>query len=187
MLDHGTLETGVISPEQALRNRMRHSAAHVMAEAVLQIFPDAKIAIGPPTQDGFYYDFDVPRPFTPEDLDQIENLMNQSIGARHSFQRQEIGRDEARSLFADQPYKLEIIEGLQDAETLSIYKHGDFVDLCQGPHVDSTAEISAVKLLNVAGAYWRGDEDRPMLQRIYGTAFESSEQLEDHLAPVGRG
>ena len=96
MLDHGTLETGVISPEQALRNRMRHSAAHVMAEAVLQIFPDAKIAIGPPIQDGFYYDFDVARPFTPEDLEQIEKLMTQSIDARHSFQREEIGREEAR-------------------------------------------------------------------------------------------
>ena len=181
MLDHATLETDVITPEQALRHRMRHSAAHVMAEAVLQIFPDAKIAIGPPTQDGFYYDFDVPRPFTPEDLEQIEKLMTQSIAAQLPFERQEIERDEARSLFADQPYKLEIIEGLQDAETLSIYRHGDFVDLCQGPHVDNTADISAVKLLNVAGAYWRGDEGRPMLQRIYGTAFESRDLLTEHL------
>ena len=181
MLDHATLETDVITSEQALRHRMRHSAAHVMAEAVLQIFPDAKIAIGPPTQDGFYYDFDVPRPFTPEDLEQIEKLMGRSIAAQLPFQRQEIEREEARSLFADQPYKLEIIEGLQDAETLSIYRHGDFVDLCQGPHVDNTADISAVKLLNVAGAYWRGDEGRPMLQRIYGTAFESQELLTEHL------
>ena len=182
MIDHGNLETGHTTPEQALRHRMRHSAAHVMAEAVLQLFPDAKIAIGPPIQDGFYYDFDVSRPFTPEDLEKIEKLMNQSIAARHPFQRQEVQREEAMSLFADQPYKLEIIEGLQDAETLSIYRHGDFVDLCQGPHVDNTADISAVKLLNVAGAYWRGDEDRPMLQRIYGTAFESQESLAEHLA-----
>ena len=182
MIDHGTLESGHVTPEQALRHRMRHSAAHVLAEAVLQLFPDAKIAIGPPILDGFYYDFDVPRPFTPEDLEKIEKLMAQSIAARHPFQRQEIQQEEARSLFADQPYKLEIIEGLQDAESLSIYRHGEFVDLCQGPHVDNTADISAVKLLNVAGAYWRGDEGRPMLQRIYGTAFESQEQLAGHLA-----
>ena len=182
MLDHATLEVDSVTPELALRHRMRHSAAHVMAEAVLQLFPDAKIAIGPPTQDGFYYDFDVPRPFTPEDLEQIEQLMGRSIAARLPFQRQEIERKEARSLFANQPYKLEIIEGLQDAETLSIYRHGDFVDLCQGPHVGNTGDIPAVKLLNVAGAYWRGDEGRPMLQRIYGTAFESQEQLDEHLA-----
>ena len=182
MLDHGTLEIDHSVPEQALRHRMRHSAAHVMAEAVLQIYPEAKIAIGPPTKDGFYYDFDVPQPFTPEDLERIEELMAQSIAAGHPFQRLEIDREEARSLFASQPYKLEIIEGLQDAETLSIYRHGDFVDLCQGPHADNTADISAVKLLNVAGAYWRGDERRPMLQRIYGTAFESGEELAEHLA-----
>ena len=150
------------------RHRMRHSAAHVMAEAVLQLFPDAKIAIGPPIQDGFYYDFDVSRPFTPEDLEQIEKLMAQSIAARHTFQRQEIHREEARSMFANQPYKLEIIEGLQDAETLSIYRHGDFVDLCQGPHVENTADISAVKLLNVAGAYWRGTRAGPCSSEFTG-------------------
>ena len=182
MLDHGTLESGSVNPVQSLRQRMRHSAAHVMADAVLQLFPEAKIAIGPPTLDGFYYDFDVSRPFTPEDLEHIEKLMVQAISAGHTFERQEIGRDEARSLFSNQPYKLEIIDGLADADTLSIYRHGDFVDLCQGPHVLSTAEIPAVKLLNVAGAYWRGDEHRPMLQRIYGTAFESSAELEAHLS-----
>ncbi len=182
MLDHGAPGSGHVSPEQALRHRMRHSAAHVMAEAVLQLFPEAKFAIGPPTHDGFYYDFDVPRPFTPEDLEQIEKAMVKTIAAQHPFQRQEVQREEARSLFADQPYKLEIIDGLEDAETLSIYRHGDFVDLCQGPHVDNTADISAVKLLSVAGAYWRGDENRPMLQRIYGTAFETQEHLEEHLS-----
>ena len=181
MLDHGAPDTGHVSPEQALRHRMRHSAAHVMAEAVLQLFPEAKFAIGPPTHDGFYYDFDVPRPFTPEDLEQIQQAMEQTIAGKHSFQREEVQREEARSMFADQPYKLEIIDGLDDAETLSIYRHGDFVDLCQGPHVDNTADISAVKLLSVAGAYWRGDENRPMLQRIYGTAFESRERLDEHL------
>ncbi len=182
MLDHAAPDTGHVTPEQALRHRMRHSAAHVMAEAVLQLFPEAKFAIGPPTQDGFYYDFDVPRPFTPEDLEQIEQAMARTISAQLPFHRQEVQREEARTLFAEQPYKLEIIDGLQDAETLSIYRHGDFVDLCQGPHVDNTADISAVKLLSIAGAYWRGDENRPMLQRIYGTAFESQERLEEHLS-----
>ena len=182
MLDHGTLEAGGASPEQALRHRMRHSASHVMADAVLKLFPEAKLAIGPPTQDGFYYDFDVSSPFTPEDLERIEKLMVETIGAGHPFQREEISREEAKKLFSSQNYKLEIIEGLQDAETLSIYRHGDFVDLCQGPHVSNTADISAVKLLTVAGAYWRGDEHRPMLQRIYGTAFESQDELEAHLA-----
>ena len=182
MLDHGAPDTGRVNPEQALRHRMRHSAAHVMAEAVLRLFPEAKFAIGPPTQDGFYYDFDVPRPFTPEDLEQIQEAMSRTIASQLPFQRQEIQREEARTLFADQPYKLEIIDGLQDAETLSIYRHGDFVDLCQGPHVDNTADISAVKLLSVAGAYWRGDEHRPMLQRIYGTAFETQERLDEHLS-----
>ena len=182
MLDHGTIETGSVPLEAALRHRMRHSASHIMADAVLKLFPEAKIAIGPPTQDGFYYDFEVSRPFTPEDLQQIEKLMIQAIADGHSFQREEIGRDQAKAMFADQPYKLEIIDSLVDEDTLSIYRHGEFVDLCQGPHVESTAEISAVKLLNVAGAYWRGDEHRPMLQRIYGTAFESQERLADHLA-----
>ena len=182
MLDHGTLDTGHVTPEEDLRHRLRHSAAHVMADAVLKLFPEAKIAIGPPTQDGFYYDFDVSRPFTPEDLEEIEGLMVQAIAAGQPFHREEVELEEARAMFADQPYKLEIIDGLADAETLSIYRQGEFVDLCQGPHVENTAEISAVKLLSVAGAYWRGDEHRPMLQRIYGTAFENKEQLQDHLS-----
>ena len=160
---------------------MRHSAAHVMADAVLSIFPEAKMGIGPPTQDGFYYDFDVSRPFTPEDLEQIEALMRQTIKARQPFLREEITRGEAFKLFSDQPYKLEIINDLPDETTLSIYRHGEFVDLCQGPHVDGTADIEAVKLLNIAGAYWRGDEQRPMLQRIYGTAWESQAALDDYL------
>jgi threonyl-tRNA synthetase len=182
MLDHGTLETEDTTPELALRHRMRHSASHVMADAVLKLFPEAKFAIGPPTRDGFYYDFDVSRPFTPEDLEQIEKLMLQAISDNHPFVREELDHQEARTLFAGQPYKLEIIDGLAEAETLSIYRHGDFVDLCQGPHVSNTADISAMKLLNVAGAYWRGDEHRPMLQRIYGTAFESQKALDEHLA-----
>ena len=181
MLDHGTVDTGHVSPEIALRHRLRHSAAHVMADAVLSLFPEAKMAIGPPTQDGFYYDFDVSRPFTPEDLEQIEALMVKTIAAGHSFRREEMTRKEITSLFSDQPYKLEIIEGLAEEETLTVYRHDEFVDLCQGPHVENTGEIVAVKLLTVAGAYWRGDEHRPMLQRIYGTAFESQEALDAHL------
>jgi len=182
MLDHGTLEAGGVSPAQELRHRMRHSAAHVMADAVLKLFPEAKMGIGPPTQDGFYYDFEVSRPFTPEDLEKIEALMRETIAAQLPFQREEISRQEARKLFSHQTYKLEIIDSIPDAETLSIYRHGGFVDLCQGPHVANTKDIAAVKLLSVAGAYWRSDERRPMLQRIYGTAFENQEELDEHLA-----
>lgn len=181
MLDHGALDHSNSDATQALRHRMRHSAAHVMADAVLKLFPEAKMGIGPPTQDGFYYDFDVSRPFTPEDLESIEALMRETIAARQPFQREEITRDDAQSMFSEQPYKLEIIEDLPDETTLSIYRHGGFIDLCQGPHVDGTADIEAVKLLNIAGAYWRGDEKRPMLQRIYGTAWESQEALDDYL------
>ena len=182
MLDHGTLDTGHVNPVDALRHRMRHSAAHIMADAVLKLFPEAKMGIGPPIHDGFYYDFDVSRPFTPEDLERIEELMNETISASHSFLREEISREDAKELFSGQPYKLEIIDGLADEEALTIYRHSDFVDLCQGPHIDNSSDIPAVKLLSVAGAYWRGDERRPMLQRIYGTAFESTEALADHLA-----
>ena len=182
MLDHGSADASAVNPQEQLRHQMRHSAAHVMADAVLQLFPEAKMAIGPPTQDGFYYDFDVSRPFTPEDLASIEDLMRTAIASKAPFEREEISREQAKAMFADQPYKLEIIDGLPDAETLSIYRHGDFTDLCQGPHVASTGDIEAVKLLQVAGAYWRGDEHRPMLQRIYGTAFESQTELDEHLA-----
>ncbi len=181
MLDHGTVDSGHVNEVEALRHRMRHSAAHVMADAVLRLFPEAKMGIGPPTNDGFYYDFDVARPFTPEDVAEIEKLVQVTVAEGFPFIREELSRDDAKALFADQPYKLEIIDGIPDAETLSIYRHGQFVDLCQGPHVDDTASIPAVKLLNIAGAYWRGDEHRPMLQRIYGTAFESQQLLDEHL------
>ena len=165
----------------ALRHRMRHSAAHVMADAVLELFPEAQIAIGPPTEDGFYYDFHVSRPFTPEDLERIESIMRERIAGDLSFQRDTMSREEATHLFTHQPYKLELIDEIPSDEPLSSYRHGGFVDLCQGPHVESTGKISAFKLLTVAGAYWRGDERRPMLQRIYGTAFENAEALEEHL------
>ena len=181
MLDHGNVDDHGSNDVEQLRHRMRHSTAHVMADAVLRLFPEAKMAIGPPTQDGFYYDFEVSRPFTPEDLASIQQIMLETISETHPFLREEVTREEALSLFSDQPYKLEIIGSLPDTETLSIYKHGNFIDLCQGPHIENTQDITAFKLLNVAGAYWRGDEKRPMLQRIYGTAFESQSYLDDHL------
>ena len=166
---------------RVLRQRMRHSAAHVMAEAVIQLFPEAKVGIGPPTDDGFYYDFEVSRPFTPEDLKSIDDLMRKTIAADFPFERDEISREEAPKLFIDQPYKRELVDDIPEDELISTYQHDGFTDLCQGPHVESTGKITAFTLLSVAGAYWRGDENRPMLQRIYGTAFESSEALKDYL------
>ena len=181
MLEHGSLETAGVDEAQAHRNAMRHSAAHVMADAVLKLFPEAKMGIGPPIKDGFYYDFDVSRPFTPEDLEEIEKLMRETISGSFPFEREELTRADAEAMFSGQPYKLELIEGLPDDATISIYRHDGFVDLCQGPHVDGTSGIPAMKLLSVAGAYWRGDEKRPMLQRIYGTAFDSEAELSAHL------
>ncbi len=157
-------------------HRMRHSAAHVMAEAVLEQFPGAKFAIGPAIDNGFYYDFDLPRPLTPDDLASIEARMRRTIDANYEFERSEMPKDEARRFFADQPYKLELIDGI-DAPSVSIYRHGGFTDLCEGPHVERTGQIGAFKLHHVAGAYWRGDEKRPMLQRIYGLLFETPEEL----------
>ena len=171
-----------VSPEIAdYRYRLRHSAAHVMAEAVLELFPEAKLAIGPPTDNGFYYDFLVSRPFTPEDLGATENRMEQSIRAGLPFTGRELSPEQAKKLEKDQPFKLEIIDDLPPGEAITFYRHGNFEDLCRGSHVDSTAEIEAFKLLSVAGAYWRGDEKRPMLQRIYGTAFESRDKLDAYL------
>ena len=159
---------------------MRHSASHVMAEAVQSIFPDAKFGIGPAIEDGFYYDFDLPRPLNPDDLPLIENKMKEIIASNLPFTRKDVTKEKARKLFATQPYKLELIDELPD-EKVSIYQQGSFLDLCRGPHVNSTGEIKAFKLLNIAGAYWRGDEHRPMLQRIYGVAFETQEALDKHL------
>jgi threonyl-tRNA synthetase len=177
--------------------RVRHSASHVMAQAVMELFPgQAKIAIGPAIENGFYYDFDLPRSLTPEDLEALEKRMREIMRGDHAFVRRELSADEARRLFADQPYKLELIDGLEHggldehgnqaeaAPVISTYSHDTFTDLCRGPHVANTREINpdGLKLLSVAGAYWRGDESRPMLQRIYGTAWESAERLEHHLA-----
>ncbi len=167
--------------EGAYLARMRHSAAHLMAGAVLKLFPDAKFGIGPAVEDGFYYDFDLPRPLTTEDLRAIEGLMAADQAAAYPYQYDAVSRDEALALFQDQPYKVELIENLPAEATISTYQHGAFRDLCRGPHVAGTGEVGAVKLLNVAGAYWRGDEKRPMLQRIYGTAWRNEQELAAHL------
>ena len=175
--------------------KVRHSSAHVMAQAVIEMFPDGKVAIGPPIEDGFYYDFDLPRSLTPEDLEVLEKRMREIITGKYQFEKQVLEADEARKLFADQPYKIELIDGLEqggfdeygepldEKPEISIYQQDAFVDLCRGPHVANTGEINpdAIKLLNIAGAYWRGDEKRPMLQRIYGTAWESADDLEQYM------
>ena len=160
--------------------RIRHSASHVMAEAVQSLFPDAKFGIGPVIENGFYYDFDLPRTLTPEDLPAIEAAMTEIISRDIPFTQEEVSKQEARGIFAQQPFKLELIDEIPD-ERLSIYRQGSFTDLCRGPHVSSTGEITAFKLLSIAGAYWHGDEKRPMLQRIYGIAFETNDELTNHL------
>jgi len=159
---------------------LRHSAAHIMAEAVSSLFPDVKLGIGPATSEGFYYDFDLPRSLTPEDLSTIESRMNEIIASDPPFTREEVNKDAAREMFSSQPFKLELIDELAD-ETATVYRQGSFVDLCRGPHAASAGEVKAFKLLSIAGAYWRGDEHRPMLQRIYGTAFETGDELESYL------
>ena len=188
--------------EKDLLYKIRHSTAHVMAQAVMELYPDAKLAIGPPIESGFYYDFDLgsgadgkPLAFSPEDLEKIEKRMRQIVAGKHAFNYREISPDGARELFKDQSYKLELIDGLiegnvdeygaaiNETPILSTYKHDTFEDLCRGPHVGDTGEIrpDAFKLLTVAGAYWRGDENKAMLQRIYGTAWHTREELKQHL------
>jgi threonyl-tRNA synthetase len=174
--------------------RIRHSLAHVMAQAVLEIFPEGKVAIGPPIENGFYYDFDLPRPLTPDDLADVEGRMRRIIAAAYPFVFREVSADEARALFQDQPYKLELIDGLakgldEYGEThhgdtiISTYRQDTFEDLCRGPHVAHTGALDpeAFKLTSIAGAYWRGDEKNPQLQRIYGTGWASKAELEQHL------
>jgi len=160
--------------------KMRHSTAHVMAEAVQKLFPDAKFGIGPAIDDGFYYDFELPRPLVPDDLAAIEEKMSEIIAGNSVFLKEEINKAKARKLFSEQPYKLELIDELPE-EKVTIYRQNSFVDLCRGPHVDSTGEVKAFKLTSIAGAYWRGDERRPMLQRIYGVAFETDAELKAYL------
>ena len=163
--------------------RQRHSAAHVLAEAVLELFPGAKYAIGPPIEHGFYYDFDLPRPLTPDDLELLEQRMRASVAADLPIEGEWIAKDEARRIFADQPYKLELIDEIEE-ETVGHFRHGDFEDLCRGGHTETTGQIGAFKLTHVAGAYWRGDEHRPMLQRVYGALFPTQQELDAHLAAV---
>jgi threonyl-tRNA synthetase len=164
---------------------MRHSAAHMMAAAVVELFPEAKLGIGPAIKDGFYYDFDLPRPLTPADLEQIEAKMREQQAARLPFERSEATRADAieRLEREGQPFKVEIVNDLpaSEGETVSFYRHGSFEDLCRGGHLETTGELGAFKLLSTAGAYWRGDETRPMLQRIYGTAWDTAEELDQHL------
>ena len=174
-----------LSPEekQEYRDRLRHSTAHVLAEAVTKLFPDAQLTIGPPIEDGFYYDFAVPEPFTPDDLKKIEKEMRNSIKANTEFAERETSRDEALELVGDNKYKVEILEGILADERVTFCSHSDgaFEDLCRGGHMARTGDIKAYKLLSTAGAYWRGDENNAMLQRIYGTAWESRDAQKDYL------
>ncbi len=162
--------------------RMRHSAAHVMAEAVQEMFPGAKFAIGPAIEDGFYYDFELPRPLTPEDLPEIERRMAHIVAGKYPFIRERWPREKALEYFRNkgQVYKVELIENLPDEE-VGIYRQHNFLDLCRGPHVEHTGQIGPFKLMKIAGAYWRGDEHRPMLQRLYGTAWFTREELDAYL------
>ena len=161
---------------------LRHSVSHIMAQAVKELWPDTKLAIGPSIDDGFYYDFDKKEPFAPEDLEKIEKKMKHIIKQNLKFERQELDKKEAIKLFKGlkETYKVELIEEIAD-EKVSVYKHGDFVDLCRGPHVESTGKVKAFKLLSIAGAYWRGSEKNAMMQRIYGTAFLTKEELDKFL------
>src|ERR1051325_6795178 len=161
---------------------LRHSTSHVMAQAVKRLWPDVKVAIGPSIGDGFYYDFARAEPFTPEDLERVEGVMREIVKANTPFERSQLSRDDAIKFFRDrgETYKVEILEGI-DAPTVSLYKQGDFIDLCRGPHVKSTGEIKVFKLLSSSGAYWRGDEKNPMLWRIYGTAWLTKEDLDQYL------
>ncbi len=181
--------------EESQLYKIRHSAAHIMAQAVVEMIPEAKYTIGPPVENGFYYDFDLPRNLMPEDLEKIEKRMRQIVQGKHEFKKTVISAEEAREIFKDQPYKLELIEGLEkggldeygnplkEKPEISIYQHDTFVDLCRGPHVQNTKEVKqdSFKLMSIAGAYWRGDEHNKMLQRIYGTAWENAGQLKDYL------
>ena len=174
--------TGDFDCEPSPLATVRHSTSHVMAQAVKRLFPAVRVAIGPAIEDGFYYDFAKAEPFTPEDLAKIEEVMHEIARVDHRFERQEMPREEAIRFFRErnEPFKVEILEGL-DAPRVSLYRQGDFIDLCRGPHVASTGQVKHFKLLSSSGAYWRGDEKNPMLQRIYGTAWLTQEELDKHL------
>ena len=181
----------VVMEKDEKLSMIRHSMAHVMAEAVLEMFPDAQIAIGPSIENGFYYDFELPRQLTENDLEEITARMKSIIKAGKSFVRKEVTREEARQLFSGQKYKLELLDALPEGESVTIYNQGAFTDLCRGPHVESTKQLNpeAFKLLSIAGAYWRGNEKNAMLTRIYGTAWTNPKDLKaylEHLADVER-
>jgi threonyl-tRNA synthetase len=163
---------------------LRHSAAHVLAEAATSLYPGTKVAIGPAIKDGFYYDFEFPQPVGEDDLPKLTAEMERLLAVGAAFERREVGKEEALKLFADEPYKVELIRDLPEGETISTYRQGGFLDLCRGPHVPDSSRIGAVALLSVAGAYWRGKSDNPMLTRIYGTAFATKKDLEEYLARV---
>ncbi len=169
--------------DERARWALRHTAAHVLAQAVKRLYPGVRLGIGPAIDDGFYYDFDLESPFVPEDLEKIESEIKKIISENIPVVRQEVDRETAKKMFQDmgEPYKVELIDELPEGSAISLYRQGDFVDLCAGPHVPSTGYLKAVKLLSFAGAYWRGDEKRPMLQRIYGTAFMSRDDLKQYL------
>jgi threonyl-tRNA synthetase len=174
--------TGEFDCDPSPLSTLRHSASHVMAQAVTRLFPGVKLAIGPAIEDGFYYDFLKPEPFTPEDLAAVEKVMRDIAAEDHRFERREMDRREAITFFRErgEPFKVEILEGIE-APRVSLYQQGEFIDLCRGPHVASTGRVQHVKLLSSSGAYWRGSEQNPMLQRIYGTAWLSKEELEQYL------
>lgn len=182
LTEDSAVEIVTIDSDEGL-DVLRHSTAHLMAQAVGNLFPGTKFGIGPSIAKGYYYDFDSEHVFTPDDLASIEKEMNRLVKEKHDFKRREVSRTEALSHFGElgEKYKVELIEGLPDDATISMYTQGSFTDLCAGPHLPSTANIKAFKLMNLAGAYWRGSEKNKMLQRIYGTAFAKPADLEDHL------
>ncbi len=178
--DGAAIEIITNKSEEAL-SIMRHSSAHIMAEAVQQLFPGAQIAFGPATEDGFFYDFELPRPITNDDLEAIEAKMVEIKKADAPFVREVLSRDQAKDVFKDQRFKLEHIDELPQDEEISIYRHGDFVDLCAGPHVPSASKCGEMKVMKTAGAYWKGDSSKEMLTRIYGTAFPKKKELDEYL------
>ena len=181
-LDHDGILAPITPNDPEALEILRHSTSHIMAEAVRALFPGVKVAIGPAIENGFYYDFDFETPFTPEDLPRIEEKMAEIIKSAAPFTREVVSREDALKMFSEmgEDYKIELIEDLGD-ETISIYRQGDFVDLCRGPHIPTSKQVPAFKLLSVAGAYWRGDERNKQLQRIYGTAFFSPKDLKKYL------
>ncbi|MBQ6712355.1 MAG: TGS domain-containing protein, partial [Selenomonadales bacterium] len=165
------------------KHALRHSASHILAQAVLRLYPNAKLAIGPAIENGFYYDFDMEKPFTPDDLSKIQAEMNKIVKENLAIERKEVSREEALRFFEEKGeiYKVELIQDLPEDAVISMYTQGEFTDLCAGPHVLTTGKVKAIQLQSIAGAYWRGNEKNKMLQRIYGTAFEKKADLDAYL------